>query len=150
MMIPRSNPPLITVRQSVHSQVSPKAEVLFEASSMFPFDFFPDTITVTSTAVTVFKRRFFFEEFFQTISIKDIMTIEVETNIFFAQFCLWTRNLLNNTPITVGHLRKRDAMELQKTIQGLVIAEKEHIDSSLLSPQQTVQEVQRLVQMHGV
>ncbi|HYD35210.1 MAG TPA: hypothetical protein VD999_04040 [Vitreimonas sp.] len=139
----------LTPEQEIISKVEPKSEVLFEAQTLFPFDLFPACVTVTPTSVTVINKYFFGQERIQTIAIKDIFTIEVQTAFFFARVLFWYRQM-NNMFVGVDYLSKANGLQLQKIVQGLIIAQNENIDPSLLTPRQTIEQVQKLVHVQGV
>ncbi len=102
---------------------------IFRCQSVFPIDFFPDTLVVNSNKISVTTRFSFFSKQVHSLLISDVLTAIVEEGIFFATLRVVDRQF-NQETITVEHLFKSDAKRARRLIEGLVIATKEKIDFS--------------------
>ena len=108
-------------------------EVLVQATTIFPFTPFPDTIWVDRTKVTVVKRFFF--RMAETISfrIEDILSATCTVGPFFGGIKLVSRVMNNEQEIAIGPFWREDAERIKRIIHGYVIAKQRGIDTSQLS-----------------
>lgn len=104
-------------------------DILFRCRTVFPFDFFPDTVIVDKTKVNFIIKEFFLSEIVHSIMIKNIKDIQVETSAFFAKIVIIPDVYLGQA-ITVSYLSKSGAQEARRVIQGLMLCYKEGIDIS--------------------
>lgn len=108
-------------------------EVLFTASTLFPFTLFPDSITVDREKVTLTKRQFFGIAEAMSIRVEDILNVTVDVGPFFGAIKISTRFFDPDKPYAMNYLKRADAMTLKQIIQGYVIAIQEKIDCSAYS-----------------
>lgn len=101
--------------------------ILFKCSSFFPFDFFPDEITIEPTQVNIRIKTFFLTSHLLTIPIKNITDIHVQTSLIFASIKIIDTSATDNT-IELHWLKKQDAIRIRKIVQGLISAINEEID----------------------
>jgi hypothetical protein len=109
-------------------------EILVEATTIFPFTFFPDNITVDRTQVTIVHRSFFKVGEVTSIRIEDILNADAIVGPFFGSLRLYTR--IYNTPqhpYTIKWLWRNDALRIKRILHGYLIAIKKNIDCSALS-----------------
>ena len=104
-------------------------DILFRCHTVFPFDFFPDTVIVDKTKVNFIIKEFFLSEIVHSIMIKNIKDIQVESSAFFAKIIIIPDVYLGQA-ITVSYLSKSGAQEARRVIQGLMLCYKEGIDIS--------------------
>lgn len=107
-------------------------EVLFETSSMFPFDLFPDKVTIMLTKVTIQSNEFFSSGRLHSIHIKDIIDVFVESGPIFSTLRIVDAGFVENS-INVRRLRKKDALKARRIIQGLIETSKQDINISQLN-----------------
>lgn len=124
-------------------------QTLIKVQTVFPFDFFTDEISIEITQVNVVKRYFFATAHLQTIPIKNVADVFIETSLFFASLKIIDSSYIENS-IEVEYLKKSDAIMARKIIQGLVIASKEGIDLAKVSPQSLLQDIESLGQAQEV
>jgi hypothetical protein len=93
--------------------------ILFKTKTVFPFDFFPSDFIIDVTKVTVVTRRFFFSGYTQSIHIKDIMDVIVESGPFFSSLSILDLGYLQQNKLYVRHMRKSDAILARQMIEGL-------------------------------
>lgn len=127
----------------IRAKVAQESEVLCRVKSIFPFDFFPDEIVIEKSKVSITRHIFFGTREIFTIAIRDIQSVNVETAPFFSSI-----RIFNRTPmipeIQIDHLRTHDALKLQATVQGLLIARSEQIEVNDLPPEQTLRQASKL------
>lgn len=117
--------------------------VLFKTSSVFPFDLFPDEITVDMNQVNIVIRVFFWSERRHSILIKDISDVLVDTGPFFATIKLIDFGFKENS-IDINWLKRGDAIKLRQIIQGLMAIVRQGIDLSQISTDYISREVEQL------
>ncbi len=76
-------------------------KILFKSSAVFPFDFFPDEILIDENQVRIVIRRFFLAEQIETILIKDIQWVMVETAPLFGTLTICTFKF-GSAPIVIN------------------------------------------------
>lgn len=100
------------------------SKVLYQLKSVFPFDPFPMTLTIEPTVIHVVDQSFFFSHAILSLSIKDLLTVELDTGIIFA-----TLKFQQAPPIQpaleYNTFWKSQALKARRIIQGLVIVNKE-------------------------
>lgn len=102
-------------------------KIIFEAKSVFPFELFPDKITICLNRVTVsYKKPFYFDE--RPLPIEFINTAHVTRGAFFASLSMETFGV--EKPAPISHLRIDDAREARRYILALVECKKNNIDFS--------------------
>jgi len=118
---------------------------LFKASTIFPFDFFPNKIYVEEKQVIMVYSQFFFTSQDYHILIEDILMPVVEQGIFFATLRLeMGPGGYQQNPPPVNFLNKKDAQRLKQIIIGLLICHKEKIDLSKMSTEQILEHVEEI------
>ncbi len=113
--------------QKLNALVNADNQALFTFQTVFPFDLFPDRISIDRNKITITKRYFFFDRAVQSILIKDLMTVIGEESLLFATLHIVDR-LLPNKTITVMNLPKSDARTARRILEGLLISEKKGVD----------------------
>jgi hypothetical protein len=111
-------------------------EVLFKASSVFPFNLFPDTVTIDREKVTFANRFFFRVAKINSTPIQDIQTIEAEVGPFFGTVKMTSKYFITESmtnPRTLTYLWREDALKIQHLIQGYVITHERKMDCSELN-----------------
>lgn len=107
------------------NEISGKTEeVLLEIKSVFPFDFFPDTIRVDQNKVDIIYRDFFYSGTIFSILIKDIKNVSVSYNLLFGTLSFELQGFAENPP-PVDYLKKNEARNARQMIIGLTAIEHE-------------------------
>ncbi len=101
--------------------------VLLRCKAVFPFDFFPDSITISQNKVTIVYSDFFFMKSVHTVLIENILTVQASVGPIFASL-LFEVNGFQQSPPEVTFLAKSDAVKAQEIIMGLVAAKHEGIN----------------------
>src|SRR3989344_8695793 len=102
--------------------------ILIKVNTVFPFDFFPDTIIVDANKIDVIRRPFFFTEEIYTLLIRNINYVSVYHSLFFATLSIEVNGFEQNPP-NVNYLWKNDAVRIRNIVLGLLACAKENIDT---------------------
>jgi hypothetical protein len=117
--------------------------VLLNISAVFPFDFFPDQVTIDENKVNIVERMFFWSEYIHSVMIKDIMNVVVQSGLFFATLQLIPIGH-GDIPIEVRYLKRHDAIRARRIIQGLIAAKKANIDLTALPKKVLTEKIEEL------
>ena len=115
---------------------------LLQIETVFPFDFFPDTLIVDTTKVHIIIREFFASEEIHSIPIANIVDVYVETGPLFATLRILPQLVFEHQVTEITKLWKTDAVKARDMIQGLIVAIKEDIDVSKLPEEEDVSKLQ--------
>ncbi len=97
--------------------------VIYEISSTFPFQLFPDRIIIDENKVTLARKELFFKRTFP-IMYDDIITVKVDRGILFAAIEFEIKRL-EKSPRPINYLNPKEASTAKKYIMGLVEAKKQ-------------------------
>lgn len=136
-------------RQKIRNLVENSRTVLFKCKAVFPFDLFPDEITIEPTQVNVSKRYFFLSARSNSIPIKNLADAIIHTAPFFASLTLIDQNFAENS-VTVSYLSKKDAEIARRIVQGLIVMSKEGVDLSTVDVATLRKEVVNIGQMQAI
>lgn len=115
--------------KTVAGLVSKSNRILTSISShAFPFDFFPDTINVEDSRLTIINRHFLSSEV-HSIDIKNISNIFINKTIFFSQLVIISKTFEENQ-IKIRYLRNKEAVFVRRIIEGLRVFESKQITTS--------------------
>lgn len=123
-------------------------EVLFKANTVFPFILFPHTIILDRTHLTIIHRMFFGMAKITCVRIEDILTADLYVSPFFGALKVATRFFINQetgqgngnetkSP-SINFLRKHDALEVHKLLQGFIAATQKEIDTSQIEKHELI------------
>lgn len=121
-----------TVAPSLKDVAEHNTEILFKLKSVFPFDFFPATICIDLQKVNVIDRVFFWAKNTVSVPISEIFVVECDTSLFFATLRVKDKRFQND-PIEVRYLKKSEALEAQRIIQGLVAVHNQKLNMGGMS-----------------
>lgn len=103
-------------------------EVLAEATTVFPFTLFPDTLTVDRTKLTITQRTFFRSSRVVTIHIEDVLNLSVQVGPLFGALTIALKGLTSEDHISMNYFWRKDAIHLKHIIQGHTIARRDELD----------------------
>lgn len=129
------DPPAAEVREAeneLKQAIQGSKEVLGSATTVFPFTFFPDTVTVDRTKVTVTHRSFLRVAEIVSIRIEDILNVAASVGPLFGSLHITARIFSPDKPYEINFLWREDALRLKRIMQGYVIAMQKKIDVSPL------------------
>lgn len=132
-----------TETQKIDRVIEKTGRKLFEISSVFPFDFFPDKIVIDENKVSLIFGIFFFSEQVFPIFIKDIKNVTVSSSILFASLTFELTGYEKN-PQKIKYLWIPGAMRARRIITGLVACHAEKIDTTKLSESKLLEKVEEI------
>lgn len=101
--------------------------ILYKTHTIFPFDWFPNDLIIDLTKVTLVTRNFFFSGQTQSVYIKDIMDVIIETGPFFSTLRIVDSGFVQNK-LSVKYLTRKSATRAREVIEGLIAAAKSGVD----------------------
>ena len=101
---------------------------IISISSIFPWNFFPNTIDVEESRVTFIFRQLFASQS-HSVDIKDISNVFIESGFFFATLQVVSKTFIQND-IKIEYLRKHEAAQTREIIEGLRTFAYHNIDTS--------------------
>jgi len=113
--------------QRYYDAIGHSQDMLFTARTVFPFSFFPDTVTVDREKVTIVNRTFFRVAEIVSTRIHDVLNVTADVGPFFGAVHIHTR-YFDNDSYSVKFLRRTEALRLKRILQGYVIACQKGID----------------------
>lgn len=129
--------------------VEKSQRVLMCIKSTFPFDLFPDVLTIDENKVTLFCHELGYENI-HSVFIENITYVTVDTAIIHA-----TLNITDSTSerfpkvLSIHHLRKSDAVKAMCLIEGLMAAKKTGVNFAIFEPQELVDKLIQLGKAKG-
>lgn len=114
-------------------------EVLAEATTVFPFTLFPDTVTVDRTKLTITQRTFFMSSKVMTIHIEDVLNLSVQVGPFFGSLTIAIKGLTSEDHFSINYFRRKDAIHLKHIIQGHTIARRDNLDYKSMEKEKLIE-----------
>jgi hypothetical protein len=103
-------------------------EVICDARAVWPFDLFPNEITLDRTKVTIVERSFFWSKNTMSFRVEDILNVSVATGPRFGAITFASRVMSSVDHFTVSFLWRGDALYLKTILQGYIIAQQNKIN----------------------
>lgn len=132
------------LKELVNSAYQP----LYRLSSVFPFDFFPDHITIELSQINIVINQFLSDRR-QSIAYEDIYDVYVDNSLFFSTIKILDKHFRDNE-LKINFLKKEEATKARRIIQGLVIAHKEKIDLTNMNQEEVIKKIEDLGKIHGI
>jgi hypothetical protein len=117
--------------------------VLLKLKSTFPFELFPDEMTVDIHKVSLISREFFWSERVHSVMIEDISDVFIETSPFFATLNVVDKNFVE-TLVKISYLKKDEAARARRILQGLIIAKQQTMDVTHINPGELIPRLEEL------
>jgi hypothetical protein len=130
-------------RQTMENIIGKAPRVLFRCSAVFPFDFFPDELSIEETRINIIEREFWATAEIKAVGISEITEVAVSTTILFATLRIGSRTFIDNL-VEIRFLRKKDAMKARRIIEGLRILSGQDVDLSALELSELVSKVEEI------
>lgn len=131
------------LKNNLINAIEQSNEELAKATTVFPLKFFPDTITLDRTKITI-TRRSFLSANVMSIRVEDILNVSGSVNPFFGCLTIATRVLSSDDHFTVRHLWRDDVINLKHMIQGYVIAKQNNLACDHLSRDELIDTLEEL------
>lgn len=119
---------LVKDKQKVDELVKKTNRTIINASSIFPWSMFPNTIDVEESRVTFMFSQFMTSQS-HSVDIKDISNVSIESGFFFATLQVVSRTFVKNN-VKIHHLNKKQAVKVKEVIEGLRTFSNNNIDTS--------------------
>lgn len=132
-----------TVIPSLKEVVENNNMVLFQLKSVFPFDFFPASITIDLQKISIVDQLFFFSKQVISIPISEIFVVECDTNLFFATLRIRDKRY-ELSPLEISFLHKEEARKARRIIQGLIAVNDQNLNMGGLSLDEIKENVEKL------
>ncbi len=116
--------------------------VIYELSSAFPFQIFPDKLIIDKNKVTVVRKSLLMKRIFP-ILMEDIQTVKVNRGPIFASLELEVRGFERNPSPTI-FLWPEHASKAEQYILGLIKAKREGVDLTKLTVKDIKTKVERI------
>lgn len=120
--------------------------IIFKLASVFPFDIFPDEITIDEYKVNIVFHDLFSEDI-HSINIEMIKDINVEISLFFATLKIIPDGYPGHM-LTISFLKKDEAVKARSIIQGLMVLRKHRVDDENLEKDCFLENMEMLGQTH--
>lgn len=118
--------------KQLHQEITNSNEILAQATAVFPFTLFPDTITIDRSKLTITKRTFFAVAEVLSVRIEDLLHVNASVGPFLGSIMV-TNRFFEKKPYRVNYLKRGDALRIKRILQGYIIATQKQIDCSSFS-----------------
>ena len=108
--------------------VKKSQQIIFEAKAVFPFEFFPDRITICANRVTITRRGLMSKDEFP-MQIENLTGARIYTSLMFASLHIETFGY-RETPEPIKYLKLKDAKIARRYILALIECKKSNLDLS--------------------
>jgi hypothetical protein len=112
-------------------------DILFTASTVFPFVLFPDTISMDRQQLTIVHRSFFSTANTISVRIEDVLNLESNVGPFFGSIHIFSKFFTNDIK-SVSFLSRSNTLKIQRLVQGYMIAHHRKIDCSTVEKNQLI------------
>jgi hypothetical protein len=131
-------------RDRLDEAVRQSNETLAEATTVFPFTLFPDTVTLDRKKLIITQRGFFMTSRVLSIQIEEILNISVNVGPFFGSLHIAIRGLTSEDHFDVSYLWRKDAIHLKHMIEGYIIAIKEKLKTERMPKEELIHKLVQL------
>lgn len=129
-------------RQALEDMVNNSNRILIKISSVFPWDFFPTTIILEETRLTITHRQLFSSQV-HSVDLKNISNVFMNTSILFSQLTIVSDTFAENQ-IVVDRLWKKEAIFIRRMIEGLRMFIEKDIDTTGYERQELIDKLREL------
>jgi hypothetical protein len=121
-------------------------ETIMTATTVFPLTLFTDTVTIDRNRFNITHRIFFWVAEVISIKIEDILNVTAHVGPFFGSIQIHTRFFDPHKPYEVNFLWRKDALKIDRIMQGYSMAIDENIDLSALDSKELAKRLDELGQ----
>jgi hypothetical protein len=112
-------------------------DILFTASSIFPFVIFTDSISMDRQQLTIIHRSFFSTANSISVRVEDVLNVESNVGPLFGSIHIFSKFFTNDIK-SIGFLSRSNTLKIQRLIQGYMIAHHRKIDCSTIEKRQLI------------
>lgn len=131
------------VISQVDEIIEKKARPLFAMKAVFPFDFFPNEVSIDMKQINFVIKEFFFTSRLHSISIGNVMDVFVDMGPFFASLHIVDMSFVENKMV-IPYLKRKDAVRARRIIQGLIAINAERVDIGALNHDELLRKLEEL------
>ncbi len=132
----------LEAKQALQQAIAGSNQVLASATTVLAF--FPDTMTIDRTKITIIKRSFFRSANVMSIRIEDVLNATCTVGPFLGTVSVTSRVMNDEQIADIGKFWRADAKRMKRILQGYVIALQKNIDCSSLDPQELARMLEQL------
>ena len=114
-------------QQKLDELLQRSKQTIYRVSSVFPFDFFPDTLIIDPNKVCIVTNTFFYETRIHSILYQNIRDVMVETSLLFGTLKMALEGYRTNS-VSIGYLKKKEAVKARRIIDGVCTSIYDGID----------------------
>jgi hypothetical protein len=133
-------------KSELREAIGGSESILTKATSIFPFTFFPDTVIVDRTKLTITRRQFFQVAEVMSIAIDDILNVTANVGPFFGSLKVTHRLVSMDEPYCIKWLWREDALRVKRILHGYIIAHERNIDCTPLKTKELAEMLNKLGQ----
>lgn len=148
---PTSNNQNLDGKQSLNDQqrlkelIHKSEHVLFQATTVWPFDFFPDIFTIDENKVSLTTRSFWKTGTTRSYMLEDIKDVTFTKAIFLSTLIIRIERYTEDaTELKVKPLWVKDAEEAQKILLGLLVALRQGVELEKAKEQKLPKQVEHI------
>ncbi len=113
--------------EKIHEVIHKVHEVLFTCKTRFPFDIFPDTITLDIEKISIRAWYFFLMGEITSYELTEFKKVVVDDAFFFSTVSFFGDDE-NKPALFLKNLNHGDALKIQGITNGILEAKKEQVD----------------------
>jgi len=98
---------------------------------------------VDKKKIDIIEQTFIASKNIQSILIVDVASVIVETSLFFGQLTIHDK-LPMHGPITIEYLPRSGALKMRRIIEGLIVGDRSHVDTSQVSGKKLVSQMENI------
>lgn len=118
-------------------------KMLYKIKTFFPFDLFPDDLTIDPIKVNHVHRVFFFTEQVNTYILENIKSVTMENFLIFSKLIFFDDKTIN-TGVVIGPFFKKDALKAYNIIQGLIASLKRKVDVTRIKVDKDIDKIAQI------
>ena len=103
-------------------------KIIYETSSFFPFQFFPDKLIIDVNKITLVRNAMLFNRT-TPILIEDILTVRITNDFFFSSIYFEVRAFEQNPP-PITFIKAKEAILAETYVLALIKSKNDNIDLS--------------------
>ncbi len=145
-----------TKKNKLQELASKNDIVLMKAKTLFPFDFFPDTLIIDMTKVNIISKHFWATEQITNINLKDVVDVSAETALFMGNLVVTyvpniegMMGMIEPTVHRITLMKSKDALRAQRILKGILVARREGIEISKCTPEELMHVIERFGEYKG-
>jgi len=140
---PSTKQSLVRAERKMNDIVKKSEQILFTTQTVFPFDLFPDSITISGNKIEISNSNFFASHQTSSIPLRDIANVEIQTSPFFASLKIINIRYPMH-PHILQYLKKRDAIKAKNIIDGLLVAMSQGADITQIETHKLIEQIEKV------